>query len=149
VLPTLRTKEPLTKEQQAAFYRDVVCNPASTHRYYALIATRLPRTVEEHEVGLRREVFVGMGGLTYLGRTLGEAEISLILGPEFRGEGLARVAVDALRREACDLGLWWIVGECYEANPARGFWVKTVARLDGSIRYEPDRFFFRFHTGLI
>jgi RimJ/RimL family protein N-acetyltransferase len=128
VLPMLRTREPLTVEQQQAFYRNVVLNPTSPHRYYAL----------RHE-----HAFVGMGGLTYLDRVPGEAEISLILGPQFRRSGHGTRAVQALRQEARRLGLQWVVGECYEANPARDFWVRIVTSCDGHIRYEPDRFFFR------
>lgn len=141
VLPMLRTPEPLTAEQQAAFYRDVVCNPGSNHRYYALIATRLQRVEEE-----RREVFVGMGGLTYLNRTPGEAEISLILGPSFRQDGHGTRAVQALRAEAARLGLKWVVGECYDRNPALSFWVKTVTRTDASVRYVDGRMFFRMRA---
>lgn len=142
VLPTLRTKEPLTVEQQAAFYRDVVCNPASNHRYYALISNRLSRTEEEFERGPLQKVFVGLGGLTYLDRREGEAEISLMLGPEFRSRGLGEKAVEALRRKGGDLGLRWIVGECYDTNPAQAFWIKEVARTHGAVRYASDRIFF-------
>lgn len=137
VLPTLRTKEPLTKEQQAAFYRDVVCNPASNHRYYAL----------EHEIcpcghaGSRQ--FIGLGGLTYLDRVPGIAEISLLLGPDFRREGLGAPAVDALRREGHRIGLRWIEGECYDTNPAQRFWIKVVTRTQGSVAYSADRIHFR------
>jgi RimJ/RimL family protein N-acetyltransferase len=127
VLPMLRTKEPLTADQQDAFYRDVVCNLRSRHRYYAI----------EHD-----GQFIGMGGLTYIRNE--EAEISLILGPAFRRSGLGTLAVRALRIEAASLGLVSIVGECYDANPARMFWVKQVSRCDGHVRYERDRMFFRF-----
>ena len=131
VLPMLRTQEPLTEEQQAAFYCDVVMNPDSHHRYYAL---------------RHHGQFVGMGGLTYLDRVPGEGEISLILGPTFRRGGLGTLAVQALREEAKRLGLAWVVGECYDANPARQFWVKTIARCDGSARYATDRMVFRLRV---
>jgi RimJ/RimL family protein N-acetyltransferase len=143
VLPMLRTKEPLTKEQQEAFYRDVVCNPASNHRYYALMSNRLSRTAEEFADGLLQPEFIGLGGLTYLDRTPGEGEISLLLGPQFRGRRLGAEAVQLLRMKATLLGLRWVVGECYDSNPARRFWIKQVARCDGQVRYEPDRIFFR------
>jgi RimJ/RimL family protein N-acetyltransferase len=141
VLPTLRTKEPLTVEQQAAFYRDVICNPASNHRYYALWATRLAHPLDENR--LRRDVFVGLGGLTYLDRVPGEGEISLILDPAVRGSGLGAQAVQLLRAEGARLGLQWIIGECYDANPSQMFWVKEVSRCDGRIRFYPDRMCFR------
>lgn len=133
VLPTLRTREPLTTEQQATFYRNVVCNHESDHRYYALM----------HD-----GVFVGFGGLTYIGSHADQdgqtsGEISLILAPEHRREGLGTPAVEALREEGHRLGLTWIVGECYDVNPAQAFWVKTVARCEGTVVYKADRILFR------
>jgi len=108
VLPMLRTKEPLTAEQQAAFYWNVVANPLANHRYYAL------------EVSGQ---FIGLGGLTHLDRRPGEAEISLIIAPEWRARGLGLSAVDALTREAFGpMGLTAIIGECYEKSSAREFW---------------------------
>ncbi len=143
VLPMLRTKEPVTIEQQAAFYRDVVCNPDSNHRYYALFDD----VVEETDTAIRfAHPFIGMGGLTYLDRVPGEGEISLILGPDFRRTGLGSQAVLALRDEAGRLGLRWVVGECYDSNPALDFWVKQVARCDGHARFPPGRMQFRMRA---
>lgn len=110
VLPMLRTKEPLTVEQQDAFYDDVVCNPKSEHEYFAL-----------EQCGQ----FIGMGGLTHLDRTFGEAEISLILGPEFRGKGFGSLAVDALLEQARTFGLSAVVGECYAQGNQR-FWIRKL-----------------------
>jgi RimJ/RimL family protein N-acetyltransferase len=146
VLPMLRTREPLTVEQQAAFYRDVVCNPQSNHRYYALIATQIKLSESLGFQMFFQDEFIGLGGLTYLDRAQVEGEISLILGPEFRRSGLGTHAVQALRAEGAQLGLRWIIGEVYDANPAREFWVKMVARCDGLIRYEVDRMRFRMRT---
>lgn len=148
VLPMLRTREPLTVEQQEAFYRDVICNPASNHRYYALVETAF-KALPIGRTGLEivgRDVFVGMGGLTYLDRVPGEGEISLILGPEFRRGGLGTQAVSDLRAEAARLGLTWVVGECYYSNPARLFWLKQAIRRNADIRYEPDRILFRMRV---
>jgi RimJ/RimL family protein N-acetyltransferase len=144
VLPMLRTREPLSEEQQAAFYRDVVCNPASNHRYYALIATRLGYDSDLEPT--RRDVFVGMGGLTYLDRVPGEGEISLILGPDFRRDGHGTRAAHALRAEAAQLGLTWVVGEVYNRNPARAFWAKHMLRAGGEWESDRDRFFFRIRV---
>lgn len=116
VLPMLRTKEPLTEAQQATFYRDVVSNPDSDHRYYAL----------EHD-----GQFIGMGGLTYLSRNPGEAEISLILGPAWRGQGFGSIAVDVLLAESGRIGLETVRGECYQWGN-RGFWATQLMRLERS-----------------
>lgn len=115
VLPMLRTGYK-TEDEQAQFYRDVICNPESVHRYYAVIAPN--------------GAFVGMGGLTYL--VLGEAEISLILAPESRGCGLGRAAVDALLAEAKRLGVVQVIGECYEQGNV-AFWAKQLQRKPGAM----------------
>lgn len=132
VLPMLRTANPLTAEQQAAFYRNVVCNRASGHRYYAIVR---PCPIDTTSMSDKtpqfvwRDQFIGMGGLTYLTRRAGEAEISLILGPQFRGNGFGAAAVDALLTEAYDvLKLEAVVGECYEKNGARDFWARMLER---------------------
>lgn len=114
VLPMLRTKAPITEAQQAAFYRDVVTNPESDHRYYAI----------EHRGG----AFAGMGGLTYLSRAPGEAEISLILSPVWRGFGLGPEAVRLLLVEARRLRLRAVTGECYKEGP-QSFWLRVIPRM--------------------
>ena len=115
VLPMLRTGIK-TEAEQDAFYRDIVCNPDSDHRYYAL-----------DQAGQ----FVGMGGLTYLSRVPGEAEISLILGPDFRGKGYGTLAVDALLEEAKALGLSVVTGECYALGNL-AFWASQCRRHPGA-----------------
>lgn len=113
VLPMLRTGHK-TADEQERFYYEVICNGLSQHRYYALE---------------RSGDFVGMGGLTYLNRTPEEAEISLILGPGYRGAGYGQEAVDALLCEAFTvLGLEAVMGECY-AKGAMNFWLKQTARI--------------------
>lgn len=119
VLPMLRTGYK-TEAEQAAFYRDVVNNPESDHRYYALE---------------RDGQFVGMGGLTYLRRTPGEAEISLILGPDFRGKGLGHASVEALLMEAQRLGLTAVVGECLPTGNL-GFWAREIIVSPRAVDFE-------------
>lgn len=113
VLPMLRTGYK-TEEEQAQFYRSVICNPEADHWYYAV------------EAG---GVFVGMGGLTYVSRTPGEAEISLLLGRSFRGKRVGDYAVDALLEEASERGLTSVVGECYVSGHLT-FWARQMARSD-------------------
>jgi RimJ/RimL family protein N-acetyltransferase len=131
VLPMLRTGSK-TEDQQATFYHDVVCNPWSEHKYYAI---EWNRRLEVTTIGdptsrfLDSRQFIGMGGLTYLNRKQGEAEISLILGPDFRDKGLGRSSVDALLKEAFEtLNLVSVIGECFETSPAREFWERMLER---------------------
>lgn len=130
ILPTLRTGYK-TDEQQAAFYRDVVCAIISKHRYYAILAD---------------DQFIGLGGLTYLDRAPGEAEISLLLGPEFRGAGYGAAAVEALLETAMRFGLTAVVGECYAQNPAKAFWLKMVAKHGINAWYQGDSLAFRMRA---
>jgi RimJ/RimL family protein N-acetyltransferase len=111
VAPMLRTG-PKTKQQQSDFYRNVICNIASGHEYYAV------------EVDGR---FAGIGGLTYLHRAVGETEISLVMGPDYRGRGIGSRVVDALLEEARALGLSTVIGECYAAG-ATAFWARQLQK---------------------
>lgn len=122
VLLGLRTKAPLTEAQQAAFFRDVVSNPTANHRYYA-IDWHCGDPIHQGE-------FIGLGGLTYLDRVPGQAEISLILGPAWRSRGLGHAAVEALLEEAFGpLGLTSVIGECFSVNPAKHFWVHVMQKM--------------------
>lgn len=115
----LRTPYPLTAEQQAAFYRDVVCNRHAPHRYMAM---RSPNSVSIRAM-------VGLVGIQWEN---GLAEISLIVGPdEPKGTGRAAVGL-ALRWAFDDLRLSTVWGECYESNQAIGFWKKIVAEHPGA-----------------
>lgn len=113
VLPMLRTGAQ-TVEEQTEFYWDHIRGGSTRHRFYALAA---------------QDVFIGMGGLTYLDRRPGVGEISLLIGPAWRRAGYGTAAVDALLAEGFGtLGLQSVVGECYRANPARRFWERLLDR---------------------
>jgi RimJ/RimL family protein N-acetyltransferase len=110
VLPMLRTKEPLTEAQQDAFYERIKQGNWWPHAYVAL-----------EEDGR----FVGLGGITHI-RAGEQGEISLILGPEFRGKGYGAKAVAVLLAWAKDaLGLRFVVGECYKTGNL-AFWLKVL-----------------------
>lgn len=127
-LETLRTPYPLTKEQQEEFYRTRVCNPDSSHRYYAVLAKRSELS-DKPDFPDTKE-FIGMAGLTYIQRENRIAEISLILDPVMRGKGLGEKAVDLLLEEAFDrLGLKTVFGECYLCNQnGYHFWVEIAKK---------------------
>jgi RimJ/RimL family protein N-acetyltransferase len=123
VRPMLRTREPLTEAQQDAFYERITSGE-SEHAYFAL----------EHE-----GQFVGLGGLTHLtedakGGHWAQAEISLIIGPEFRARGLGTMAVDLLLSQAKSMRIPSVVGECYSTGNLE-FWWKQIAK---QIAKRPD-----------
>lgn len=119
VRATLRTPYMLTTDQQAAFYRDVVCNREARSRWWSV------RT----EVGL-----AAFTGLTDIAWETGHAEISLIVSPDMRARGVGGQSVELVLREAFErLRLLCVVAEVYETNPAMEFW-RTLAGRFG----EPD-----------
>jgi RimJ/RimL family protein N-acetyltransferase len=104
----LRTPYPLTEEQQDGFYGSFVCDNSMPLRYFAV---------------RNGDRFVAMVGLTDICWEAGNAEISLITDPSLRGKGVGSGALALLLREGfATMGLRTIYGECYESNPAIGFW---------------------------
>lgn len=124
----LRTPHLLTVEQQAAFYRDVVCNPHSDHRYFAI---RPDGSLDQ---------LIGMGGLTFISAENGLAEISLVIDPDMRqlhkGE---RAAEDLLRFAFQRMRLQTVFGEVYMCNPAVAFWTKVTEKHEGYMTTLPRR----------
>lgn len=122
VLPMLRTGYK-TEAEQAAFYRTIIA-PSLIYRLFNAIFRRPKHWYYAVVVNGQ---FAGLGGLTYVaGRS---AEISLILGPTFRGRGVGFEAVDKVLIEAFDRkGLWRVTGECYAESPARAFWARCLMK---------------------
>lgn len=114
----LRTPYVLTEEQQADFYRDVVCDRNARHRYWAV------RDDEDR--------MVAMAGLTDIAWENGHAEISLLVGPEHRGEGVGGASVALVLREAFErMRLLTVFGEVYAHNPATLFWAEMMDAYGG------------------
>jgi RimJ/RimL family protein N-acetyltransferase len=114
VFPMLRTGYK-SEAEQAQFYHTHIAPSiwrrefwVPVHRYYAV------------EVW---HYFAGIAGLTYIEGN--EAEISLVLGPAFRGKGVGAKAVTAVLAEARRLGLQTVRGECYREG-ALPFWLQQV-----------------------
>lgn len=121
VMPMLRTGYKSEAEQEIfywawchfPFWRRIwwwLLGRERLHRYYAL--------EHNHE-------FIGIAGLTYINS--GEAEISLILGPDYRRKGLGPQAIDVVLAEAWRLGMSAVIGECYRRGALK-FWAREVAR---------------------
>ena len=119
---TLRTPDMLTAEMQQQYYKDVICNRESHTRYWGLwdslreLPSRCPGDFRQ------TETFIGMGGLENIHSENGNAEISLLIGPEYRKQGYGREAVKLFLGQAFNaMGLHSVYGECYECGPWR-FW---------------------------
>lgn len=114
---TLRTPYPLTKEMQEDFYRSVVCDRRANSRWWSVYGP---------------DGLTGFAGLANIEWENGLAEVSLILSPDICGKGYGGETFGLLLDEGFDnLGLSTIYGECYECNPALGFWLKMVERHGG------------------
>mgnify|MGYP001559050467 FL=1 len=138
----LRTPFRLTAEMQQEFYRDVVCNRAARHRYWAVVDP-----AREH-IGVRpadrrAHQLVGMVGLTDWEPENSLAQISLVINPAYAGHGYGRAAVEAVLGEAFErMGLRTVYGECYHCNE-RGlaFWRRMALDYDAEATMLPRRKF--------
>jgi len=128
VLPMLRTGYKTEAEQETFYWthcywpwwRRLMQSPE--HRYYAV-------TVED--------ACVGITGLTYLSRVIGEAEISLVLGPMYRRVGIGPQAIDLLLAEAWHLGLDAVIGECYPFGNVT-FWRREATKRGAAFTRKDD-----------
>ncbi len=136
-LETLRTPYPLTKEMQESFYQNVVCNRNSPHRYWAIWGEKEDYPagsaikVKKGELIVPKipEFFLGMGGLTGISLENRNAEISLIINPEYRNKGIGKQAVTLLLDQGFNyLNLQTIYGEVYGCNHFEivEFWKKIT-----------------------
>ena len=115
-----RTPFMLTEDMQYDFYKR--CSDRnSPHRYFAIMI--------EHGNGYK---FIGMGGTTYIQWENRIGEITLIIDPQVRKDGLGEQAVDLLLDQAFNyLNLNTVFGECYICNElAMTFW-DTISRKYG------------------
>lgn len=133
----LRTPIYLTSEMQVDFYRDVVCNRNSSHRYFA---------VDDNEC------IVALVGLTDIQWENSFAEISLIVNPDYRRDGVGKESVELILDHAFNhLGLNMVVGECYTNNSeAIKFWEGIVYYYCGSATWLRYRKFWngKYHDSM-
>lgn len=122
VIRILRSKRKSVLGQLCAYPR-IANRPAwlgeSQHWYYAVCVGGL---------------FVGVTGLTYI--EAGEAEISLLLGPDYRGVKIGRWAIDVVLDEAWRRGLRAVTGECYP-DGAVDFWHIQASRHGAVFELKP------------
>ena len=145
-LETLRTSHMLSEEMQQKFYEDVISNPDSKHRYWALKEKRkeLEEKGDETWYGMviksgKDDIFVGVGGLTNISWENRNAEISLIISDTCQNMGLGSKAVDLLIHQGFSfMNLENIYGECYECNPKGiSFWLKMIEKYEADVVWKP------------
>lgn len=124
----LRTPFLLTKEMQEDFYRDVVCNRNSPHRYWGVVDKNL----------------IGITGITNIQWENSIGEISLLIDPKQQKKGYGEKAVElALDKAFNYLNLKTVCGECYASNPAKEFWIKIRDKYKGFSKCLPNRKFWK------
>lgn len=126
----LRTPFLLTKEMQEDFYRDVVCNRNSPHRYWGVVDKNL----------------LGITGITNIQWENSIGEITLVLDPKQTKQGYGEEAVGLILDKAFNyLNLKTVCGECYMCNPAYDFWLKIYRKYSNSLKYIylPNRKFYK------
>ena len=142
-LLALRTPFPLTREQQEQFYRDVICNRQANARYWGItepIDTGYGNFQDSQWVPVLNYNLIGMCGLENIQWENRLAEISIILNPEYRGNGYGKKAVDLLLDQGFNyLNLENIYGECYTCNPAIDFWGEITKKYKASWITLPSR----------
>lgn len=123
-----RTSFMLTESMQSEFYYEKVSNRDSGHRYWAICT------------GTGDDKFIGMGGITYIQWENSIGEITLIIDPKLRKDGLGEKAVDLLLDQAFNhLNLQTVFGEVYSCNEARHFWKKVTEKYGGEVIFLPCR----------
>lgn len=143
-LVSLRTPFLLTKEQQQKFYDEVICNRNARARYWGIWTEKEDfcnmhcpyKKTRCNECRIASEKcdnkFIGMCGLENIEYENGNAEISIIINPEYHGKGYGEQAIDLLLQQGFDhLRLELIFGECYTSNPAKRFWEKIIEKYHG------------------
>lgn len=127
---SLRTPIMLVSEQQDEFFKNVICDRNSHHRYWGIANTS-------------HNYVVGFGGLTNISWENGSAEISLIIDTARHGRGLGQQSVALLLREGFDvMRLGVIYGECYHTNERTvSFWSQLTEKYGGITVTLPDRKF--------
>ena len=108
----LRTPFPLTKEMQADFYKDVICNRNSNSRFWGIwIETEL----------------IGMCGLENIQLENRLAEISLLLNPEYHLDEYGEKILKLLLHEGfMNMNLENIYTEVYYCSRYIDFWGKIA-----------------------
>ena len=127
-LSMYRTSYFLTKEMQEDFYFNMISNRDSNSRFYAL---------EEDNF------FIGMVGLVNISLENRNAEISIVIDPELRGQGYGTKAIELLLTNGFNgVNLENIYGECYWCSPALDFWRKTCETYKVKLNVLPARKFY-------
>ena len=146
-IETLRTSFLITDKMQENFYDKIVNDRNSKHRYFGIYKNYVHEIEDENEEETLKcdcKILIGMGGIINIEWENGLAEISLIIGDEFTGQGYGKQSVKLLLDKAfCEMRLNNVYGECYECNKNIEFWKKIIKYYDCYHTILPNRKFFK------
>ena len=149
-LAMLRTPFMLTEDMQADFYHNVVSNRNANARYWGvwedvpdtvcLYSDIQEKPIKEFEADTKSNIFMGIIGLENISWENRNAEISIILNPDYQRKGYGTQAVDMLLDQGFNyLNLENIYGECYYCSQSIKFWNKIIDNKNGSTAILPNR----------
>lgn len=116
LMPAWRTPYMLTEKMQEDFYTNVVNNRQSNMRLWGFWA-------EEKWA----EIFIGDGGIENISLENRTGEISILIGPDYRGRGYGAEAIRLILKQGFDvLNLDVVWAECYLCNESIAFWKKMA-----------------------
>lgn len=123
----------ISPQQQVEWYKQDGSNSNSKHIYFKIM--------KKHEkvpgAEWNPKMIVGICGLTNLHWVIRRAELSVYLAPNEQGKGYAKEALVMMYDYAFyELNLHNIIAECYDTNPALGFYKDVLGmKEDGIIRH--------------
>ncbi len=130
----LRTTQKLTKEMQANFYHNEICNRNSNHKFLGLYG---------YVTSLKLIACIGIVNIQWENRI---GEISIIVNPEEVGKGYGTIAFyELLKWGFYSLNLDNIFGECYSCSPHIKFWKRMIQDFNAEITTLPDR---KYYEGM-
>lgn len=139
-LVSLRTPFLLTREMQERFYSEAICNRQADARYWGIFIEQDTGYADSKLESITQDILIGMCGLENISWENRNAEISIILNPEYHGKGYGSQAVNLLLDQGFNyLNLENIFGECYSCNPAVEFWKKISQKYNAKCCYLPNR----------
>ena len=143
-----RTPYMLTREMQEDYYLNTICNRDSNLRYWGfwIDDDKNPRVFpdpmkRENDVSrFYDDIFIGYGGIENIHLENRTGEISILIGPKFRGGGAGSEALRLILQQAFNtLNLDVVWAECYLCNDSVEWWDKMGEKYIAQIQELPYR----------
>ena len=140
-----RTPYLLTKEMQEKWYNETVCDRSANSRYWAI--RKKADEIEKKKMGIYIDyneiditVLIGIAGLQNIEWENRTAEISLMIGPDYRRKGYGKEALQKLLAMGFDqIGLHSIWGEVYEFASSFKYWYAMMNKHNANTARLLDR----------